>query len=141
MRWRAGVRLAGVFFDSTDNSPILEEREANYYFGAGPHIGLDLRRFVMGTGLQFIGRMESAFLIGQTHQTFEEDFVSVRSTNAQVTPWLGIQAGVGWVPPGLDQLTVSAGYTLECWWDLADVGASRGDITTQGVFFRAELRY
>ena len=49
MRWRAGVRLAGVFFDSTDNSPILEEREANYYFGAGPHIGLDLRRFVMGT--------------------------------------------------------------------------------------------
>jgi Legionella pneumophila major outer membrane protein precursor len=150
MKWRAGVRLAGVFFDSTATSPLLEQHESNYFFGAGPHIGLDLRRFVKGTGIQLIGRVESAFLVGESHQSFDETVSAVgippvsgadRQTVELVAPWLGVQAGVGWTPPGLDQLTISAGYTFECWWDLADVSNSRGDITAQGVFFRAEFRY
>jgi Legionella pneumophila major outer membrane protein precursor len=150
MKWRAGVRMAGVFFDSTATSQLLEQHVSNYFFGAGPHLGLDLRRFVAGTGLQFMARMETAFVIGQTMQTFEEA-VSVpgvgsvaganRFSETLIAPWLGVQAGVGWTPPGLEQLTVSAGYSFECWWDLADIGQSRGDITTQGVFFRAEIKY
>jgi hypothetical protein len=150
MRWRAGVRLAGVFFDSVENNSFSEQRESNYFFGAGPHVGLDVRRFVMGTGVQLIGRVETAFLIGETHQSFEEELTipgvasigaANRQSQTEVVPWLNIQAGVGWTPPDFDRLTVSAGYTYEVWWDMADVGNSRASITAQGIFFRAEVRY
>jgi len=150
MRWRAGVRLAGVFFDSLETSPLLEQRVANYYFGAGPHLGLDLRRFVKGTGLELIGRVETAFLIGQGNQSYDEVSSTIgaapvggasRVTDPLVVPWLGVQAGVGWVPPGYDQITISGGYSFQAWWGMADISGSRGDITAQGVFFRAEIRY
>jgi Legionella pneumophila major outer membrane protein precursor len=150
MKWRAGVRLAGLFFDSAATSPLLDQHVANYYFGAGPHVGLDLRRFLKGTGLELFSRLESAFLMGQGHQSFTEVVTPVGGapvsgatplSDPLVVPWLGVQAGLGWVPPGFDQLTISAGYTLEVWWDMADIAGSRGDITNQGVFFRAEIRY
>jgi hypothetical protein len=151
MRWRAGVRLAGVYFDSTESDGILQQKVSNFYFGAGPHIGLDLRRFIMGTEFQVIGRIESAFLIGQAWQTFEEQvyvpgyglvFAANNRNNQQlVVPWLNVQLGVGWTPHNFDQFTFSAGYTFEAWWDFADVGDSRGNITDQGVFVRAELRF
>jgi hypothetical protein len=151
MRWRAGVRFAGIYFDSTESNAVLQQKVSNYYFGVGPHIGLDLRRFIMGTEFQLIGRIESALLIGQAWQTFEEQVTipgvgsafaaSNRSNQQLVAPWLNVQLGVGWTPHNFDHFTFSAGYTFEVWWDIADVGDSRGNITDQGVFLRAELRF
>jgi hypothetical protein len=151
MRWRAGVRLAGVYFDSTEFNALLQQKESNYYFGVGPHVGLDLRRFIMGTEFQLIGRIESAFLIGQARQTFSEQVTapgggitfaeSSRSNQQLVVPWLNVQLGIGWTPHNYDHFTFSAGYTFEAWWNEADVGDSHGNITDQGVFLRAELRF
>jgi Legionella pneumophila major outer membrane protein precursor len=150
MKWFAGVRMAAIFFDSTQTSPVVDQHASDFYFGAGPHFGLDLRRFIRGTGVELIGRVETAFLIGEGDQSFGETISPAGAPPASgfshisdplVVPYLSVQAGVGWVPPGFDQITFSAGYTLEIWWDMADIGNSRGDITSQGVFLRAEYRY
>src|SRR5207302_1510805 len=101
MRWRAGIRVASLFFDSVETSPALEQRVANYFSGVGPHVGLDLRRFIMGTGFELIGRLETAFLIGEAHQSFGEAAIipgvgtlgaASRFTQQLVVPWLNIQA-------------------------------------------------
>jgi hypothetical protein len=149
MKWRAGFRVAGVFFDSTATSPLLEQHEANYFVGAGPHLGLDLRRFFKGTGLELFGRFETAFLIGEGSQSYDDVVSAVgvapvgganRNTIPLLAPWASVQAGIGWVPPGFEQLTLSAGYTLEGWWDLQTLTNS-SSVAVQGVFFRAEFRY
>jgi hypothetical protein len=149
MKWRAGVRLATVFFDSTATSPLLEQREVNNFVGAGPHIGLDLRRVIRCTGLELFSRIDNAWMIGETDQSYEEIPVggtggASRFLSALVVPWLNVQAGVGWTPPGNEHLYFMAGYTWERWWGLADVGGSRGPfaiITSQGAFARLEVRY
>ena len=145
-KWRAGVRFEGIYFDSTATSPLLQEHVSNDFYGAGPHVGLDLRRFIHGTGLEFTTRVESAFVIGQTYQTADESEFGIGSGSSRVSdtlisPWLGVQAGVSWTPPCCKCVTVSAGYTFEAWWSMADIGSSRGDITSEGVFFRGEWRY
>jgi hypothetical protein len=149
MKWRIGVRLAAVFFDSTATSPLLEQRELNNFVGAGPHIGLDLRRAVKGTGLEFFTRLENAWLIGDTDQSYQEIPVggvggASRFLSPLVVPWLSVEAGLGWTPPDNDHLYFAAGYTWETWWNLADAGGVPGPtavITNQGVFFRIEVRY
>jgi hypothetical protein len=149
MKWRIGVRLAAVFFDSTATSPLLEQREVNNFVGAGPHWGLDLRHAVKGTGFELFGRIENAWLIGDTDQSFEEIPVggvggANRSLSPLVVPWLGVEAGLGWSPPGNEHLYFAGGYTLEYWWNLADVAGTPGPtalICNQGVFVRMEVRY
>jgi hypothetical protein len=151
MKWRIGVRLAAVFFDSEATSPLLDQRELNNFVGAGPHIGLDLRRVIKGTGLELFTRIENAWLIGDTGQSYEETFPAgggvggaQRFLSPLVVPWLSVQAGVGWTPPDNDHLYFALGYTWECWWNLADVEGVPGvtaQITNQGVTFRFEVRY
>jgi hypothetical protein len=149
MKWRAGVRIAAVFFDSTATSPLLEQREVNNFVGAGPHIGLDLRRVIRCTGFELFGRLENAWMIGEIGQSYEEIPVgglagTNRFQSATVVPTLSVQAGVGWTPPGNEHLFFAGGYTWEGWWGLADAGGLAGPfalIYTQGVFLRMEVRY
>lgn len=146
MKWRAGIRLASVFFDSMATSPLLEQRVANNFVGAGPHVGLDLRRCDKRSGLELFGRLENAFLIGQTAQSYEEVFSggpggASRLDQTLVVPWLGVAAGLGWTPPGNDHWHFAAGYAFETWWSLADVADARGQVTNQGIFLRCEIRY
>jgi hypothetical protein len=147
MRWRIGARVAANFFDSKAASPLLEQRVSNYFVGGGPHVGLDLRHAIRKTGLSVLGRFESAFLIGETYQSYEQVFSvgpvggANRILQPQTVPLVSAQAGLEWTPPGNEHLHFSAGYTYEHWWNYADVLTNRSDMWSQGFFFRGEFRY
>jgi hypothetical protein len=149
-KWRAGVRLAGIFFDARATSPLLEQRTANNFVGAGPDAGLELRRSFPGTGLAAFARVETALVVGSVHQSFEEAFTTPTGAvggatslrHSQPVPFLGLAAGVSWSPPQREQLRVTAGYILQNWWSAGDLAPdSRGDVTVQGIFVRGEWRY
>jgi hypothetical protein len=153
MKWRVGVRLGNVYFDSRAVGLFAEERTSNWFLGAGPVAGLDLeKRFCNVPGLRLFTRLEGATLLGRVQQSFEEvvdttgfgDLLGGATTNhgSQAVPILHFQAGVGYAPPGAgDQMHFSLGYDFEQWWMVGRLGDSRGDLTSQGILFRTELNY
>jgi hypothetical protein len=143
MTWRIGVRGESLFFDSQALSPLREERVRNSFGGAGPHAALQLWH-PMSTCLGVYGKVDLAGVLGQVHQQFDETLVTVGSGTASQsqtmpTATLEVEAGFGWTPGR--EWRITAGYLYEHWWDAAYAINSRGDITTQGVFLRAEWRY
>jgi Legionella pneumophila major outer membrane protein precursor len=150
MKWRIGVQIGSNFFDSTATTALEDQRVANDFIGAGPHVGLDLRHTFAGTGLGIFSRIENSYLVGDARQTFAETFFTgpgaagggyLRVGAPDVVPWLGVQLGAEWTPPVNDHWCLSVGYTYERWWNYANVGNSASDMWSQGVFFRAEFRY
>jgi hypothetical protein len=147
LRWKAGARVAGIFFDSTGFGQFREEHSSNNFVGAGPHVGLDVTRRLGAYGLALFSRLDFAALVGDIHQSFEEEFVAPSGTlvgaasrvsGAQVVPDLHFQAGISWSPGGLYRsLHLSGGYEIENWWDVGQVGLSRAELTSQGIFLRA----
>jgi hypothetical protein len=151
MKWKAGVRLANVFFDSHALGVFLEERTSNNFFGAGPHAGLDLWRSLGTSGLGIFGRIEGASVVGQISQSFEAvGFASDGSLvggatlvhHTQAVPTLNVQAGLGWSRWWAGHWSRYAiGYEFERWWYLGEAASSRGELTTQGIFFRGEFNF
>jgi hypothetical protein len=147
MRWKAGARVGGVFFDSAAFGQFREERASNNFVGAGPHLGLDVSRRFGASGLALFGRLDFAALIGDIHQSFEEEFVAPdgtvvgaasRVSSTQVVPDLHFQAGLSWSPGGpYRSLHLSGGYEIEHWWCLGQIGSSRAELMSQGIFLRA----
>jgi len=58
--------------------------------------------------------------------------------HVQGVPVLSFQLGLGFTPPDHDHLRLAAGYQFERWWY---IGGSEGQLTAQGIFFRAEFNY
>jgi Legionella pneumophila major outer membrane protein precursor len=151
MKWKVGIRLADVFFDSRADGYFLEQRTRNLFYGAGPHVGVDLWRSFSVPGLGLFCRVEAASLFGQVRQRFEESVLfddgtllgaetSVRHT--QAVPVLDTQFGVSWTPAWHRHWSrFSTGYQFEQWWDLGQAGDSRAELTLQGIFFRAEFNF
>jgi Legionella pneumophila major outer membrane protein precursor len=151
MKWKAGVRLANVFFDSQAVGFFQEQRTANHFFGAGPHVGLDLWRSLGYSGLALFGRIEGAVPVGQIRQSFEQVIAPDDNTliggatlvrHTQAVPTLELNFGLSWTQHWARCWSrYSLGYTFENWWYVGDAGDSRGELTAQGVFFRAEFAY
>jgi hypothetical protein len=151
MKWRAGVRFATVFFDSGIFGQFIEERTSNNFYGAGPHLGLDLWRAFDVPGWGLFARIEGASVVGQLHQAFEEIFVNQDGSliggatlvhHTQAAPVLTVQAGLSWTPLWRGNWSrYSFGYEFERWWNVGEAGDSRAEITTQGVFLRAEFKF
>ncbi len=149
MKWRVGIRLAGLYFDSEEASPLLQQHVTNYFFGAGPHAALELWRPVTDTNFGFFGKLDLAGVLGKVQQGFEETIPGptsgfTRQTQFMPSTMLNVQLGVGWTPR--ENWRISAGYTYEHWWDAAYSTASNGtvstgDVWTQGFFFRSEWKY
>ena len=151
MKWKVGVRLADVFFDSRAEGVFIEERTSNNFFGAGPHVGLDLWRPLNSPGLAFFTRIEGASVVGRIRQEFEAagtasdgSILSGSTTihHTQAVPTLSMQAGLAWSRcwPGRWS-RYSLGYEFENWWYIGEAGDSRAELTAQGVFFRAEFGF
>jgi hypothetical protein len=151
MKWKAGVRIADIFFDSTVDGNILEQRTRNLFTGAGPHVGLDLWRSFNVPGLEFYCSAEGASVIGQVRQRFEESVLYSDGTvvgaesrlhHTQGVPVLDAQIGLSWSPHWRRHWSrFSTGYEFEQWWYLGQAGASRADLTMQGIFCRAEFNF
>jgi hypothetical protein len=151
MKWLAGVRMANVFFDARSTTASLEQKTSDYWYGAGPHVRLDLTSHPENLGLSLFARVDAAYLLfGEVSQAFEEvvttspgsqSGAAYRETHNQPVPVVGFQAGLDWRSPWNPDLSFAAGYTLERWFVVADVQQSHGDVTIQGVFVRAAYRY
>jgi hypothetical protein len=148
MKWRVGVRMATLFFDSDAASASLEQHETNHFAGAGPHAALELWRPLWNRQAGLFVRVEGAGVLGTVDQRFEETAPGpagapvsgvTRQSQFMPTAMLGVQAGFTWTPN--DAWRFTAGYTYEQWWDAAFDGNSRGDVLLQGVFLRAEWKY
>jgi hypothetical protein len=144
MKWRFGVRLADLYFSSSETSPLLYQRVSDHFFGAGPHAALELWHPVHDSRFGLFGKLDAAGLFGKVRQGFEETLPGpitgfTRQSQLMPSAMLNVQAGIGWTPR--DNWRFSAGYSYEHWWDAAYVNASRGEVATQGVFFRGEWKY
>jgi hypothetical protein len=161
MKWKLGVRVAGVYYDACASEQTLpdmfaalqiQERTSNNFWGAGPHAGLQLTRQLDIPGLALYGQLEGATLLGQIHQRFSETFTFSEVSNlaiqgstslrhSQAVPILNLQLGLRWSPPGWRRAQFFAGYEFETWWSLGQVDSSNLELTDQGVFFRGEFSF
>jgi hypothetical protein len=151
LKWRIGARLADVFFDSRVSDGVFEQQASNNFIGAGPHFALDAeRRIGLLPGFAAFGSIDGAVLVGQIHQRFHDGGVQSDGTpfsvddteqRTQSVPVLTLRAGFSYTPPRLEFVHFTTGYEFERWWDLARLGASRGELTDQGIFVRAEFDY
>lgn len=151
MKWRAGVRMGDVFFDSKAQDANIEERASNHYIGAGPHAGLDLSWDLPCRQLALFGRVDGAALLGRISQAYEESINVANlvmlggATNvrgSQAVPIARLQAGLQWSPCLVGTwLRFTAGYELEGWWYVGQVGDSDATLTMQGAFFRCEWKF
>lgn len=148
--WKVGARISHAFFDSQAVGPLIEQRVSNFYFGGGPHVSLDARRRLGGSGFSFFGRAEGAGNIGRLTQNFEETLSlggvptlggAAKVSLIQWVPNTRVMAGLCWSPPRNCNWNFSAGYLFEGWWYLGEAQGSSASLTLNGVFFRGEWRY
>jgi hypothetical protein len=146
MKWRTGVRIATVFFDSTASTPLLTQRESNNFVGAGLHFGLSLKRRLADTGLSLIGQIDGGAVLGQVHQRYSAILPGVGSGESfasanEPAPTLEVRLGLEWSPEELPNFHISTGYMFERWWTVGETFGTYGEVTIQGVFIRGEWRF
>jgi hypothetical protein len=153
VKWAVGGRLLFAFTDSrADESPALaatgstvfEQKESDYYWGLGPHAGLELDRQIADTGLALVLRGDFSFYLGRQHQKFAEASTGGRfgETIEHVgmgVPNFGTFAGIRWQPPQWKDAEFYFGYQYEHWWTFLknDNTLSTGQLNVQGIFARA----
>jgi hypothetical protein len=143
LSWQVGARLHVVFFDTQAQTAVSFEQARNYFFGAGPHAGLTLAR-ALPSGLELFAHFDAAMLGG--YNTAQNLVVSSQETpngilsgsdsqeQSQFAPSLAVQAGLCWTPTRLPSSHVQGGYQFEQWYNLGRVEASRGDLSSHGLF-------
>jgi hypothetical protein len=146
MKWRAGIRVANVYFDSSAGTDLVSQHETNNFWGAGPHFALDLKRRLGDTGFSVGGQVDGGGVLGKIKQSYTEVDAGIGSGSIRVNqnepaPVLTIRLGLDWSPPELPNLRLSTGYLFERWWTVGETGGRQGEVTLQGVFLRGEWRY
>jgi hypothetical protein len=156
-RWflsgRLGVAAADVFFDNQAVSAAQTLYANNNYYGAGPHVRLDLwREFNLLPGLSVFAQPDLMVLVGQIQQRYQEDDVALDGSTVtgfftqrktQTVPVLTLRAGLSYTPASLSQWRFMVGYEFEEWWFVGqvDMAASRGQLSTNGIFLRALVSF
>jgi hypothetical protein len=161
MRWKIGARVADIFFDAQQdlappnaqgNGVPIEQRTGNSFAGAGPAGGLELFRRLDVPGLALYAEVDGASLWGQVHQSFEGVFsasggpgppATSADRHGQGVAVVGGQLGLSYSPPGHESSRFFLGYQIMEWFQVGrDINTgSSGDLTEQGIFFRAEFSF
>jgi hypothetical protein len=164
MKWRLGVRLAFLYFDSRGDeafdvaaagSGVFDQRVSGSYWGIGPHAGVELARRIDGTGLALVGSVDFTDLFGRVRQGFFEKATMLdeaglpltgetRASGTQDVPILNLRLGVSWTPPEFPSAQVFIGYQYEYWWNVGKVsttGQRGAELSDQGVTVRAEITF
>lgn len=141
MKWRVGLRAANLTIGYQADGLLDAQNVSNYFWGIGPHVGLDLRRQLGISGLSLFGRFEGASPVGSVHQTFEETqgIAPTQLRKTAVGLSLNVQAGLSWNVT--DRLGLTAGYTFTRWWEVGFTPDTRADLWFQGGFLRGEWKY
>ncbi|MGH7172065.1 MAG: Lpg1974 family pore-forming outer membrane protein [Gemmataceae bacterium] len=156
-RWflsgRIGMAAADVFFDNRAVNAVQTPYASNNYYGAGPHARMDLRReFNLMPGLSAFAQPDLMVLVGQIHQRYEETDVAADGSSVtgsftqrktQTVPVFTLRTGLSYVPSNLNNWRFMVGYEFEEWWFIGqvDMAASRGQLSTNGVFLRAFVTF
>lgn len=168
LEWRAGIRLAESWIDSQASQPfsraamgtgVFAQSVSNYSLGAGPHIGVEIDRKILASGLSFVGRIDIANAFSRERQLYSAYSTTltpagrpergVYTTNFwQQLPILNYQVGLGWQPPQLPGLKVFVGYIYEFWWQVGSntnlvpaAGGPRAFFDNQGVTLQAGFNW
>jgi hypothetical protein len=163
MRWRFGLRLAYVYFDSRSDEPldaaaagsgVFERRTTNSYWGLGPVAGVEVSRRLEGAGVSLGGRLEVGTLLGRIRQGFFETATALgpdgrplageaHTSGSQQVPIVNVQLGVNWEPPAWRDVRLFGGYQFEHWWQVGSNGntATSGTLTDQGLVLRGEIDF
>jgi hypothetical protein len=147
--WRAGVRIAAIYYDSRAAGFVLEERTSNNFVGAGPHVGANVSWALDVPGVALFGGVDGAIVFAGTDQNYEQIITlpdgtrvggAAHASGGTTAPVLTFRSGISYTPPvgALRWSRFSLGYQFEQWWN---VGRSQGDLNIQGFFFRAEFRF
>jgi hypothetical protein len=148
-RWWIGARIATVFYDNAVGNDVFAQSASNYFYGAGPHAGLELERKVsVLPAFGFFVKGDASVLVGQVKQRFSESFIDEADDVVSTTTWerktqtvpiLNFQAGVSYTPT--DYLRFTLGYQFEHWFSVGRLEPSTGELTTQGVFLRGQFDF
>lgn len=156
VRWFAGLRFAQVnhFLNSSivtaDGVQAVAADSSAKFFGVGPRIGLQMRRyFDHAARFSVYGRGAGSLLVGNLQQeisnfniTPPETLVTVNDRFNRVVPVADIEIGATWCI--LPRLSVSGGWLASAWWDLglqervSDYDTSN-ILGFDGFFVRAEI--
>ncbi len=170
LRWSAGVRFAdisrfdnNVVSDANGNGVKFGSIDARFV-GAGPRVGVQGRRYFGCKGLfSLYAKASQGLLIGdyrmsRSRSTPTDGEVSAQTLNqldtfSRMVPVTDIEVGGTWqIAP---YTFISAGYFLQCWWDLgqgetisgSSFGSSFGPLDTanilgfDGLFVRGEMLF
>ncbi len=162
MKWRIGLRFAGLSFDSQAVEPLAAAAAGsgifyrsieNDYFGIGPHAGLDLMTRRNSSGLGWVGKLDTALLFGRVNQEFVRVSTTGASTEVDYTnqtqvPMLSGFLGLDWRPSSYPNLDILLGPTAEYWWNVGRMsdpdiynGTSAGEVGAYGAILRLEYNY
>jgi hypothetical protein len=147
--WRAGIRIAAIYYDTRATGFFVEGRTSNNFVGAGPHVGAEVARSLELPGLAWFVGLDGALVFAGTDQNFEQIFLlpdgtrvggAAHTSGGTTAPVLTYRTGVSYTPPAgaLRWTRFSFGYQFEQWWN---IGRSQGDLNVQGLFFRAEFKF
>jgi hypothetical protein len=156
-RWyaagRIGMAVGDVFFDNRAVSAVQNLYASNTYYGAGPHVRLDLwREFNLMPGLSVFAQPDLMVLVGQIHQRYNEQDINPDGSTVtgffiqrktQTVPVLTLRTGLSYTPAGLSNWRFMAGYEFEEWWFVGQIDGlpTRGQFNTNGVFLRAFVTF
>ena len=152
LHWQAGIRIAAIYYDSNITGQIISQSASNNFIGAGPMAGIDARRKILPQhGVSVFGKLDGGVVIGGDTQSFEEIRTltngtqiggASRMSETQAAPVFGVQLGLSYQPPqNPEWLRFTFGYQYEQMWNVGAAGASQGDVTFQGLFFRGEFKF
>jgi hypothetical protein len=151
-RWFVGGRLgmaaANVYFDNVAVSKPQTLDASNNFYGAGPHLRLDVwREFNLLPGLALFAQPDLMVLVGRVQQHFRESDTFFGTTIAgssfqrrtQTVPVFTLRAGLSYTPQELSHWRFMVGYEFEDWWSVGQVPEqpSRGQFYSNGIFLRA----
>ena len=152
MRWDVGARFANLYYDTRAFAPGLAQRASTHYFGGGVKGGLGIRRLLTGVpGLTYGGRVDTAYLLGQSRQRFSEvvtpaggpavggaDSFGAGMAVAVAAAEVSVSYAPGW-QGGRSLLEV--GYRYEKWFSIGEAFVNRGDLELQTFFVRWAYNY
>lgn len=155
-RWfvsgRLGMAAANVYFDNVAVSAPQTLDASNDYWGAGPHLRLDVwREFNLLPGLALFAEPDFMVLVGRIQQNYRESITLAGTTVAgsfmqrktQTVPVFTIRTGLTYTPARLNHWRFMVGYEYENWWSVGQIPQqpSRGEFNTNGVFLRAAVTF
>jgi hypothetical protein len=164
MKWRAGVRVAYSWIDTTVSQPfnvaaagngVFADRMVNYTAGAGPHFGVELDHRYAESGFTFVSKIDIADTFSRIRQRFSTATTALTPDGRPARgefldrfwndiPILNFQVGLGWQPPGYPNIHLYAGYVYEYWWQVAtnsNTQSTHGAFDNQGVVLQAGVDF